>query len=148
MAFRFRLQAVLEHRRHQQEAAMAELAVKLGSQTQCEQQIAWLEKEFRAARGQLGLRQSGSMAAKDFVLANEYLTVLRLTALREQARLPALRAETEQARLKLVEADRRCRVLEKLRQRHKEAYDRQEMLKEQRLLDEVAVGAYARRLVS
>lgn len=148
MPFRFRLQAVLEHRRHQQEAAMAELALKLGAQTQCEQQITWLEKEFRLARSELGRRQRGAMAAKDFVMANEYLTVLRLTSLREQARLPALRAETEGARLKLVEADRRCRVLEKLRQRHKDAYDKREMQSEQRLLDEVAVGAYARRLMS
>ena len=146
MAFHFRLQSVLEHRRHQQEVAMAAMAVRLKSQHECEQQIAWLENEFRSARTELTKRETKSMSAKDFVLANEYVTVLRLTALREQARLPGLKTETEKARLELVEAERKSRVLEKLRERHKAAYDQRELKMEQRLLDEVAVGAYARRM--
>lgn len=147
MPFRFRLQTVLEHRRHQQEMARAELAVHIKRQQECEQQIAWLEREFRSARAELNKRETKSMAVRDFVLANEYVTVLRLTALREQARLPALGAATEKARRELVEADRELRVLEKLRERHRAEYDQLELKSEQRLLDEVAVGGYVRRQV-
>lgn len=146
MAFRFRLQSVLEHRAHLEDMALNRLAVRLKAQADCEKQIAWLGTEMRRARQELHEREREGMPAREFILANEYVTVLRLQSLREQARLPELKALTEKARAELVEATRARKVLEALRDRHRQEYERQERLAEQRLLDEVAVGAYVRRL--
>ena len=74
--------------------------------------------------------------------------MLRLQLLREQNRLPILQAQAEEARLKLVEAAQNRKVLESLRQTHQADYDREQLLQEQRLLDEVAVGSFARRNMS
>ncbi len=146
MAFSFRLQTVLDHRAHQEDLALNQFAVKLQAQAECERHISWLQKEMRRARQELYEREQRGMPAKDYILANEYVTVLRLQVMREQARLPVLKALTEQARQALVEATRGRKVLEALRDRHRREYDREQLLAEQRLLDEVAVGAYTRRM--
>lgn len=148
MAFVFRLQTVLDHRRHLEDLAFSHFAHFQKVQQQCELHLAWLGDEMVRARHELSGREQQGMPAKDFILANEYVTVLRLQVLREQARLPVLKAQTEEARQKLVEATKNRKVLEALRDTHRADYDRQELLQEQRLLDEVAVGAFARRSMS
>ncbi len=49
-----------------------------------------------------------------------------------------LQAEIERRRQNLVEADREVRVLEKLRERQLEEYEHQELLKQQKEMDEIA----------
>lgn len=148
MAFRFRLQAVLDHRQHLEDLAFNVFAQMQKVQQQCELHIAWLGDEMRRARLDLAEREQAGMPAKDFIMANEYVTVLRLQVMREQARLPVLKAQTEQARQKLVEATKKRKVLESLRATHRADYDREELMQEQRLLDEVAVGTFARKSLS
>ena len=145
MAFRFRLQSVLDHRSHLEDLALHEFAAKLGSQTECERHVAWLEKEYTRARHELNQIEVKGMPAKEFVLANEYATVLRLQSMREQARLPMLEAETEKARQKLLVATRDRKALDNLRKRHLKRFEMQQIRAEGRLLDEAAVGAFVRR---
>jgi flagellar FliJ protein len=146
MAFRFSLQTILDHRGHLEDLALQRFGAKLQAQAECERHVAWLQKEMRRAREELYDREQAGMPAKDYILANEYVTVLRLQVMREQARLPMLKAETEAARQELVEATRARKVLEALRDNHRAEYDHEQLLAEQRLLDEVAVGAYVRKL--
>lgn len=148
MAFRFKLQAVLDHRRHLEDVAKNLLAAQLRVQRECEQHMAWLLGEMSKARQDLAVKEQAGMAAKDFILANEYVTVLRLQHMREQSRLPMLRARTEEARRRLLEATKKCEVLEAVRRRHKADYEEEERRREQLLLDEVAVGAFVRRMNS
>lgn len=148
MAFVFRLQTVLDHRHHLEDLAFSQFAHFQKVQQQCELHVAWLGDEMVRARHELADREQAGMPAKDYILANEYVTVLRLQVLREQARLPMLKAQTEDARLKLVEATKNRKVLETLRDTHRADYDREQLLQEQRLLDEVAVGSFARRNMS
>ena len=145
MAFRFRLQTVLDHRRHLEDLAFNHFAKLQKVQQECELHVAWLKGELLRARQDLQEREKRGLPAKDFILANEYVTVLRLQLLREQNRLPILKAQAEEARLRLVAAAQNRKVLESLRQTHQADYDREELLQEQRLLDEVAVGSFARR---
>ncbi len=145
MAFRFRLQAVLDHRAYLAEAALAEYARRLNAQRQCQQQADWLEAEARQAFKGLRQRERRGMPAADFILANEYLTVLRLQATRQRARLPVLASAAEAARQKLVEATRDRKVLEILRERHHAAWLEADRRLETKLIDEAAVGAFVRR---
>jgi flagellar protein FliJ len=146
MAFRSSLQTILDHRGHLEDLALQRFGVKLQAQAECERHVAWLQKEMRRAREELYDREQAGMPARDYILANEYVTVLRLQVMREQARLPILKAEAEAARQELVEATRARKVLEALRDQHRAEYDHEQLLAEQRLLDEVAVGAYVRKL--
>jgi flagellar protein FliJ len=145
MPFRFRLQSVLEHRAHQKEMAMAKLAEQLGLQRKCREQIAWLRQESERARQELGLREGRGVSAREFILANDYLTVLRLHGLREEARLPGLVAQAQEARAELIEAQRDHRALEILREQHLSEYRREQMRQDQILLDEAAINSHARK---
>lgn len=145
MAFKFRLESVLDHRRHLEDKALHAFARELKVQRECERHIDWLEREHRRARQDLEKRELSGMPAPQFQLANEYATVLRLQALREQARLPMLRAAVEAARAKLIEAQRDRKVLEALRDRHRLRWEREQLKAEQKMIDEAAVSAYIRR---
>ena len=148
MAFKFRLHSVLEHRRHLEELARHEFARRLGALRQSQNHLAWLDQEHFRVRAEFNQRQKKGIPTNDLVLVNEYLTVLRLQALRERARQNILTQEVDKARAKLVEATRARKVLDTLRERHLAAYQRAQLLAEQRLLDEVAVGAHRRRMSS
>ena len=144
MAFKFRLQSVLNHRLHMEDMAKNELAVHVQARNQCEQRILWLREEMGRIRRDLAEREQKGMSASDFVLANEYVTVLRLQGLREQSRLPMLQGEEDQARAALLKAVQNRKALEVLLKRDKNDYNLAQLAQEQALLDEVAVGAYVR----
>ncbi len=145
MGFVFRLQTVLDHRLHLEDLALNELAKHLKAQQDCESQIAWMNEELKRARQELTEKEARGIRAQDYILANEYVTVIRLQTMREQSRLPLLRLNTEQARAKLIEATRARKVLETLKDRHRAQWEREQLALEQKLLDEVAVGRFARR---
>ncbi len=145
MGFVFRLETVLAHRRHLEDLALNELAKRLKAQQDCERQIAWMHEELIRARQELTEKESRGIRAQDYILANEYVTVIRLQAMREQSRLPVLRLETDQARARLIEATRARKVLETLKGHHRAQWEREQLALEQKLLDEVAVGRFARR---
>ncbi len=148
MAFRFRLQAVLDHRTHLEELALHEFARRLKAQRECEEHIAWLEAEHRRARAKINDMDVEGMSAPEFQLANEYATVLRLQVIREQSRLPLLEAETEKARQKLMEARKNRLVLETLKERYRRRYQYEQLKAEQRMIDEAAVGGFLRSRMS
>ena len=148
MAFKFRLQSVLEHRQHLEELAKHEFARRLGALRQSQNHLAWLDQEHFQCRAEFNQRQAKGIATDELVLVNEYLTVLRLQAMRERARQNILTQDLDKARAKLVEATRDRKVLESLRTRDLELYQREQLMAEQRLMDEVAVGAHRRRSLS
>ena len=123
---------------------MGEFAEKVQKQNQITDQIAFLEKEHARAQREMQNSPAGGMQAKDYILANEYATVLRLQSLREQSKLPVLEIEVEVARQKLLEATRNRKVLEKLRETDLDRYNKDINKFEQKILDEAAVGAFAR----
>ncbi|MFH1057671.1 MAG: flagellar export protein FliJ [Pseudomonadota bacterium] len=148
MAFVFRLQTVLDHRLHLADLAFNVFAQQQKRQQDCEVQIAWMQEELKRARLELAEREAKGIKAQDYILANEYVTVIRLQLMREQSRLPLLRLNTEKARLKLVEATRARKILETLKTRHREQWEREQLIAEQKLLDEVAVAGFLRRQTS
>jgi flagellar FliJ protein len=148
MGFQFRLQPVLNQRLYMEDKAKAELGVHLQAQKQCEVRIDWLREEMlRIRRRMLEAQAEQGMDASSFILNNEYVTLLRLQALREEARLPMLMSQSEQARAVLVKAMQNRKALESLLERDKKEYERANAVRERNLLDEVAVGAYARRKI-
>ncbi|MDR1397971.1 MAG: flagellar export protein FliJ [Desulfarculales bacterium] len=148
MAFKFRLQSVLNHRLHLEDKAKAELGLCLQAQKQCEERVIWLREEMLRIRRNMTAQEQAGMDASSFILNNEYVTLLRLQALREEARLPLLIAQSNQARSALVEAMQNRKALDLLMERDKKEYEKALAAMERNLLDEVAVGAYARGKIS
>ncbi|MCB2188217.1 MAG: flagellar export protein FliJ [Deltaproteobacteria bacterium] len=145
MAFKFRLESVLDHRRHLEDVAQAQFLVELKVERECEAHIAWLDQEVRRARLQLTSREKDGISGREYAQAGDYILVLRLHARRERDRLMRLKLRTDRARKKLMEATRERKVLDILKSKHHQEYLRQERLAEQKFLDEVAVQGFVRR---
>ncbi len=120
MAFRFRLEPVLQHRRRTAQ-----------------------EAERRLAHHE---RQRGAAAGEAVAAHREYLLALaqRLRTLAE--RLEADRLEVGRLRDELVRRHRDRRVVERLRERRAGAYEAEQMRKAQLALDEVAAVRAHKRL--
>ena len=144
MAFKFRLQSVLNHRLYLEDMARSEMVLCIQAKRDCEDRILWLREEMLRIRRDMTEKEKNGINASSFILTNDYVTVLRLQALREEAKLPMINARVEEARLKLVKAVQNRKVLETLCDRDRGEYNRAQLAAEQNLLDEVAVGAYVR----
>ena len=146
MAFKFRLQSVLNHRLHLEDIAKTEMAAQVQARNKCQQRIDWLQEEMKRYRQEMVEKEKRGMAAGEFIMANEYVTVLRLQIMREQSKIPLLDAQIEHARQKLVKAVQNRKAMEVLRSRDLEQYMQAQLKMEQNLLDEVAVGVFVRNM--
>jgi flagellar export protein FliJ len=143
--FEFRLRSLLAVREAERAAARTHLAaaqVELEElvatralrQRGLDEQRSWLRN--RAAPGQIDPQRLAAASRYERVLLHE------LEALFAQQQ--ALEVETERRRAFVVEADREVRVLEKLRERKFEQYQRDQALAEVKRFDEVASQARIR----
>lgn len=139
------MQSVLEHRKHKEELAQAELAKRFKSEHDCAKQLDWISEEVTARRDQLAERSAQGIPAHEYALAGDYAMTLRIQQMRQISRLGLLKAETELARGKLIMATRDRKALDVLRERHMSQYLENERRIEQIALDEVAVRNYSRK---
>lgn len=136
---------MLDHRKHTEELAQAELAKRLKAEHDCTKQLEWISGEVSRRRDQLAERSAAGMPAHEYALAGDYATTLRIQQMRQSSRLGLLKAETELARGKLLKATRNRKALDVLRERHLSQYLDNERRLEQIALDEVAVRNFSRK---
>lgn len=142
MAFRFRLQSVLDHRKHLEEKAQGEMAARLQKQLACQRQLEWIAGEMTRNRQELARRGAQGISAQEFALAGDYATTLRLHQMRAGSQLELLKAETEIARQKLLAATRDRKAMDILRERHLQDYLAEERRQERIAMDEAAVRGF------
>ena len=88
----------------------------------------------------LAASSPGRVDVDRLIAAQRYEQVLRAKSVGCSQQQSRLAAEIEKRRLALVEADRRVRILEKLRERHAETHRTGELQREVKTLDEVALN--------
>lgn len=140
--FEFRLKTLLAVREATRDGARAQLAESLEEARTLNPRQGLLERELNDQREWLrGGTAPGRIDVDRVLTASRYEFVLRrkMQVLAEQQR--ALALEIERRRQAVLEADREVRVLEKLRERQFEQFQRQQALVEVKQLDEVAVRA-------
>lgn len=136
-AFDFRLQKLLELRRHKEEAAQREVAAANQAVADRNRIILGLMSDEDAAKDELRSIQERAIDVDRLRRTDEYLSSLERLLQREYEALQDLvKAEMEKRRL-LAEAHRGVRVLERFRERklklHRVELDREE----RRVLDEI-----------
>ena len=146
MAFRFRLEPVLQHRRRTAQEAERRLADHERQRRIRIDRFAPLRAGERRARGEFLEAQASGAAGEAVAAHREYLLALaqRLRTLAE--RLEADRLEVGRLRDELVRRHRDRRVVERLRERRAGAYEAEQMRKAQLALDEVAAVRAHKRL--
>ena len=144
--YRFKLEALLNHRRHQEEICQKELA-------QCQRRLAGEQEKLRRIKHlkrdyllKLHERQKGSISISDVILYMNYVARLseeievQTACVRESAK------QVNQKRNKLIGILKKRKTLERLKEKDQMTYRKKLMLDERKLMDEVATTRHTRKL--
>lgn len=143
--FEFNLEPVLSVRRIEQEGrkrAFAEATARVEEQSRT---IDRIERDRNDARDAFAVSRAGSVGMLQLRLEEGYLLGLERRLRREGVELVKRLQVREARRVEYVEARRKVRLLEKLRQKRLEGWKGEVEREEQKLLDEVASVQHRRR---
>ncbi|HEB83582.1 MAG TPA: flagellar export protein FliJ [Bacteroidetes bacterium] len=141
--FRFRLQRVMDAKESEKRLRERDLGQAVQAMREEEKKLAALLVEMdEHLRRQRELIR-GTIQAGDLVLANRWQRKLSARILRQRQQVRDRGKEVEEARLRLIEASREEKVLEKLKARRLEEHRQQVLHEMQGILDD----AGARRWV-
>lgn len=136
MAFKFRLEKVLEYRKQLEEQAMLALAK---AQAARDAEIAKLESLKHELVVQLEKsRNAAAMSGAERWLAQTYVLALRQDINQSTNFLVSLEQEVDQCRGELVTRAQERELLEKLKSKQAKRFAEEEKLREQRDYDETA----------
>lgn len=146
MAFRFRLDTVLRHRRRQlddraREVAIVEKRVESARQAQAE-----LKDRLCEFRDQVPSKFGTKLHVGDLMAKSAWLARMGQQLRRGEMEIADLESRREGLRSGLVEAWRQCEVLEKLKDRHKAEYDRGVVRRSTMEMDETGSVRHAQRI--
>jgi flagellar export protein FliJ len=131
--FKFRLEAVLNHRVIQEELALSDFAKAQAEAAANEAHLTALRMKFDSVVG----GRSTAINVMDIALRERYLDCLRTEIHTEERTRETLLANLQDALARLVSARQAREGIEKIRQSDLEAYRRAELHAEQESLDEM-----------
>lgn len=137
--FRFRLESVLGWRRAQLEAEEFRLQPLLEAVARVEREIAAIDQARSVAEGEV--RASGAVSAPELWALSAYREAAQARAVSLAARRRECGVEVERQRERIAAARRRCRLLERLRERRLGDWEYQQI----RELDTFASDAFLAR---
>jgi flagellar FliJ protein len=143
--FAFRFQRVLETKRHFEEMKRNELAALMAQRLDDERRLFAIQGELLDRQRTLASRAEARERLPELARIARYFLKLADDIKRVEAQLARWDEQIEAKRAELVEAKREVKVLEKLEQADRRAYDKAAAAWEQKVIDEVATGRYVRR---
>ena len=144
--FRFRLQAVLDHKQRQEELKQLAYAQALAAQQREEQALAQLTATEMAARDQMRRQYLlGRLDVWNIQVALRHLDVLASQIVVQREAVQRAQEEAEAQRQELVAAMKERQVLETLKERLRARWRLEQDRIEARLVDELATMRHARK---
>ncbi len=142
----FRLQAVLNVRRIEEERLQGELAHLSEAVEEAERKLNYLR--FQKTQGQKMFyeRQLKGLKSAEISMYETYLNDLASQILAQKKLLKELRKRKEEKRLEVVEASKRRKILEKLKERELVTALREEAVRHQNFIDEMGIARFVRKV--
>ena len=142
--YQFKLQALLIHRRHQEEACQKDLADAQRILSAAQEHLRRLKKEKYDKVHKLHVRQKERHSRSNVLLYINYIEQLSrdLKAQREQVSLAS--QDVRQKRDDLLAAVKKRKTLEKLKENERLAYQQKMMQAERKFTDEAAATRHIR----
>jgi flagellar FliJ protein len=144
--YRFKLEALLTHRRHQEETCqkgLAQAQKKLAAE-QLKLRRKKEEKRENLRRLQAAQRRSTSVSA--IILYVNYIAQLTKSIEDQNRCVREATQKVNQNRKELVAAVKKRKTLEKLKERQWQAYQKKMLTNERKFMDDVASTRYARKM--
>lgn len=144
MARPFKLEAVLRHRRHREEAARKVYADAVRELRRQQNALSDMEKTRRLYRETLRAKQENGGATMEFLLYTRYLARLDAEITTQQEIVRRQRQDKEKKRQALMTTLKDRKVMEKLKEHHLSQLGKEERAAEQKLLNDAAISRYQR----
>ena len=142
--YQFKLQALLNHRRHQEELCQKELAKAQQDLSNAQKKLKSIKKDKRDNIQKLQSRQTERHSASNILIFINYIAQLSrdLDAQRQQVGQASQRVTTK--RDNLIATMKKRKSLEKLKEKQRLEYQQKMMQAERKLNDEIAATRYIR----
>ncbi|MBI39223.1 MAG: hypothetical protein CMF59_18350 [Leptospiraceae bacterium] len=140
--FRFSLESLLRIRSHEEKMAMADLAKVLEKVNVSEEKKKKAQDNYRSEVEQFSREQRESFRLELFQMYDRYLERLESEQVQANEELEAIRPALEAEQQKVMEARRKKRALELLKERRKEQYDLEVRRQEKKELEEINAKAF------
>lgn len=134
--FKFRLEKVLLYKEQLEKEVKSKLAELNAQSKYLKERYASLRQDELFQEQKLSQTPINEMG--DRWLLDNYLKALRQDIQQTQKNITMLDAQIENTRKELAEKAKERKIMEKLKEKHFEHYKKEELLKEQRNLDEIA----------
>ena len=142
--YSFKLQTLLNHRRHQEEALQKLLADVHRELTVEQNQLHRQKRAKRENAHTLQQKQATGCTVTDCLLYVNYIEQLSRDIDQQRQRVKQAEKKVRNKRQELLEAVKKRKVLEKLKEKGHQAYLKKLMQNERKLMDEIASTRHAR----
>jgi len=139
------MQSILDHRQDIEDKEKEKLGKIIAKLEQAMQYLATLERKRDTTRLELKEKQrAGGIKIEDLKIINAYLKKLDQDIVNARLMIEQIRAEERMQRAALLKAAQDRQAFEKIKEKHKQAFDEEENEKERKLIDELATIKFAR----
>ena len=142
----FKLQALLNHRRHQEEVCQKELAEAQRILADAQETLRCLKKDKRKNIQQLQARQKERHNASNILIFTNYIEQLSKDIDAQIQQVRRASKNVTQKRDNLVAIMKKRKTLEKLKEKEWQAYQQKMMQIERKFNDEVAATRHIRKM--
>lgn len=143
--FVFKLQAVLDYRKNIEEKVLNEFSEKKHELELEELKLHSIIKEWTNLIGELRKMQNKALPVGDIARYVAYIDQVKESENKQRMKIAQVAEQLEIKRIELIDAVRKSKIIEKLKQRHIKEYEDAERALEQKNSDEMAVLKYGRR---
>lgn len=143
--FVFKLQSVLDYRKNIEEKILNEFSANKRELELEELKLQNLIKEWSNLIGELRKMQNKSVHVDDIACYVSYVELVRKNEEKQNKVIALVKEQLETKRKELLEAVKKRKVMEKLKERHGEEYESTARAIEQKNSDEMAVLKFGRR---
>lgn len=143
--FIFSLEALLNHRIHHEEVIQKEMAVcELGVRNEKSTAIRILENKGRITE-EIHEKQLQGISISEHGLYCDFLEGLSVKLILQDEKVKESETKYEEKRNELIEAVKKRKILEKLKEKGHVGYSMKILKLDQNFLDEVAIGRYCKK---
>ncbi len=135
--FRFGLDSVLDYRQQVLEGRQNEYARTLQKAAQQQERVDDAQARYQDLNHRFREEAAQGIAASDAMGFEMGLRVLEMEITRETNRLRELEAEAEQQRTRVLQAHQDAAILERLKEKQKDAYQKKLQKQDERFIDEL-----------
>jgi flagellar protein FliJ len=143
--YRFSLETVLTHRKHAEDALRKELAQIQSALREAEQKMAGLDETITENLATIYGKQRDGASVTDITLYDNYIKLLSRERGRQVQRIRQMEHRLVQKRDVVVEAMKERKILERLKEKELEAYQKELERKERILMSEIAINGFNMR---